>query len=48
MAVRRGIPRRTVRVAIIGARFGGIAAAVKLRRHTSATSVLFEQSPEVP
>jgi cyclohexanone monooxygenase len=47
MAVRRRIPRRTVRVAIIGAGFGGIAAAVKLRQHTSATFTIFERSPEV-
>jgi cation diffusion facilitator CzcD-associated flavoprotein CzcO len=39
--------RRSVRVAIIGAGFGGIAAAVKLRQRTSASFVIFEQSPEV-
>ncbi|TWF82094.1 cyclohexanone monooxygenase [Pseudonocardia hierapolitana] len=47
MRVRRRIPRRTVRVGIIGAGFGGIAAAVKLRQRTSASFVIFEQSPQV-
>jgi cation diffusion facilitator CzcD-associated flavoprotein CzcO len=44
---RRRVPRRTIRVAIIGAGFGGIAAAIKLRQLTSASFVIFEQSPEV-
>jgi cation diffusion facilitator CzcD-associated flavoprotein CzcO len=39
-------PRR-VRVAIIGAGFGGIAAAVNLRRRTSAEFVIFDKAPEV-
>lgn len=41
--------RRTtpVRVAIIGAGLGGIAAAVKLRQRTSATFTVFEQSDGV-
>lgn len=34
-------------MAIIGAGVGGIAAAVKLRRHTSAEVTIFEQSPSV-
>jgi cation diffusion facilitator CzcD-associated flavoprotein CzcO len=37
-------PRRPVRVAIIGAGFGGIAAAVKLRTRTSAQFVIFEKA----
>jgi cation diffusion facilitator CzcD-associated flavoprotein CzcO len=45
--MRRAALRRPVRVAIIGAGFGGIAAAVKLRQRTSAAFVIFEQSPEV-
>jgi cation diffusion facilitator CzcD-associated flavoprotein CzcO len=36
-----------MRVAIIGAGLGGIAAAVKLRKLTSATFVVYEQSPGV-
>nr|MDT0660730.1 NAD(P)/FAD-dependent oxidoreductase [Micromonospora sp. DSM 115978] len=36
--------REPLRVAIIGAGLGGIAAAVKLRRSTSASVVIFEQS----
>jgi cyclohexanone monooxygenase len=36
-----------VRVAIIGAGFGGIAAAVKLRQRTSADVVIFEQAAGV-
>jgi cation diffusion facilitator CzcD-associated flavoprotein CzcO len=36
-----------MRVAIIGAGLGGIAAAVKLRKRTSATFVIFEQSAGV-
>lgn len=36
-------PRRPVRVAIIGAGFGGIAAAVNLRRRTGADFVIFEK-----
>jgi cation diffusion facilitator CzcD-associated flavoprotein CzcO len=47
MELRRGIPRRTIRVGIIGAGFGGIAAAVKLRQLTSASFTIFEQSPDV-
>lgn len=43
--MRRG--RAPVRVAVIGAGLGGIAAAVKLRRSTSATVVVFEQSAGV-
>jgi cation diffusion facilitator CzcD-associated flavoprotein CzcO len=39
-------PRR-VRVAIIGAGFGGIAAAVNLRKRTTAEFVIFEQAPSV-
>jgi cyclohexanone monooxygenase len=39
--------RRSIRVAIIGAGFGGIAAAVKLRQRTSASFTIFEQSPSV-
>lgn len=39
-------PRR-VRVAIIGAGFGGIAAAVNLRRRTTAEFVIFETAPSV-
>ena len=37
-------PSRRLRVAIIGAGLGGIAAAVKLRQRTSADFVIFEQS----
>jgi cyclohexanone monooxygenase len=37
-------PSRPLRVAIIGAGLGGIAAAVKLRQRTSADFVIFEQS----
>lgn len=36
-----------MRVAIIGAGLGGIAAAVKLSRRTSASFVIYEQSPSV-
>lgn len=36
-----------MRVAIIGAGLGGIAAAIKLRRRTSATVTIFEQSAGV-
>ena len=36
-----------MRVAIIGAGLGGIAAAVKLSRRTSATFVIYEQSSGV-
>ncbi|MDW5324171.1 NAD(P)/FAD-dependent oxidoreductase [Plantactinospora sp. KLBMP9567] len=43
--MRRG--REPIRVAIIGAGLGGIAAAVKLRKRTSATFVIFEQSAGV-
>ncbi len=43
----RGSGRRRVRVAVIGAGFGGIAAAVKLRRRTGAEVVIFEQSSGV-
>jgi cyclohexanone monooxygenase len=39
--------RAPIRVAIIGAGLGGIAAAVKLRRRTSATFVIYEQSAGV-
>jgi cation diffusion facilitator CzcD-associated flavoprotein CzcO len=39
-------PRR-VRVAIIGAGFGGIAAAVNLRRRTNAEFVIFEKAASV-
>lgn len=39
--------RRPLRVAIIGAGLGGIAAAVKLSRRTGATFVIFEQSAGV-
>jgi cation diffusion facilitator CzcD-associated flavoprotein CzcO len=43
----QGRPRRSPRVAIIGAGLGGIAAAVKLRQRTSADFVIFEQSDGV-
>jgi cyclohexanone monooxygenase len=36
-----------MRVAVIGAGLGGIAAAIKLRRRTSATVTIFEQSAGV-
>jgi cation diffusion facilitator CzcD-associated flavoprotein CzcO len=36
-----------MRVAVIGAGLGGIAAAVKIRKRTSATVMIFEQSPGV-
>jgi cation diffusion facilitator CzcD-associated flavoprotein CzcO len=36
-----------MRVAVIGAGLGGIAAAVKLRKHTSATFTIYEQSAGV-
>ena len=39
--------RKRLRVAVIGAGIGGIAAAVKLRRSTSAEVVIFEQSAGV-
>lgn len=39
--------RRPVRVAIIGAGFGGLAAAVKLRQRTTASFTIFEQSDGV-
>jgi cation diffusion facilitator CzcD-associated flavoprotein CzcO len=39
--------RRPVRVAIIGAGFGGLAAAVKLRQQTTAEFTIFEQSAGV-
>ena len=39
--------RAPIRVAVIGAGLGGIAAAVKLRRSTSASVVIFEQSAGV-
>ena len=42
--MRRGRPRRPLRVAIIGAGLGGLAAAVKLRQRTTADFVIFEQS----
>jgi cation diffusion facilitator CzcD-associated flavoprotein CzcO len=45
--LRRRVPRRSIRVAIIGAGFGGIAAAIKLRQRTSATFTIFEQSADV-
>lgn len=47
MRNRRRVPRRTIRVGIIGAGFGGIAAAIKLRQRTSATFTIFEQSGDV-
>lgn len=47
MLLRRKVPRRSVRVAIIGAGFGGIAAAIKLRLRTGATFTIFEQSPDI-
>jgi cation diffusion facilitator CzcD-associated flavoprotein CzcO len=43
----RLVGRRPVRVAVIGAGFGGIAAAVKLSRRTDAEFVIFEQSAGV-
>lgn len=45
--LRRRVPRRSIRVAIIGAGFGGIAAAIKLRQRTSATFTIFERSADV-
>ncbi|MFB9831894.1 flavin-containing monooxygenase [Actinoallomurus acaciae] len=39
--------RRPLRVAIIGAGFGGLAAAVKLRQRTTAEFTIFEQSAGV-
>ena len=42
-----GSPRRAVRVAIIGAGFGGIATAVKLKQRTSASFVIFEKSADI-
>jgi cyclohexanone monooxygenase len=42
--MRRGRP---LRVAIIGAGLGGLAAAVKLRQRTAADFTIFEQSPGV-
>jgi cation diffusion facilitator CzcD-associated flavoprotein CzcO len=39
--------KRRLRVAVIGAGFGGIAAAVKLRARTDAEVVIFEQSAGV-
>jgi cation diffusion facilitator CzcD-associated flavoprotein CzcO len=39
--------RRRVRVAIIGAGFGGIAAAVNLKKRTAADFVIFEQAAGV-
>ena len=39
--------RRKVRVAIIGAGFGGIAAAVNLRKRTGADFVIFEEAADV-
>ena len=44
---KRGPARRPVRVAVIGAGFGGLAAAVKLRARTSAEVTIFEQSAGV-
>ena len=38
---------RRVRVAIIGGGFGGIAAAVNLRRRTNAEFVIFEKAPAI-
>ncbi len=38
---------RPLRVAIIGAGFGGIAAAVNLRRRTAAEFVIFEQAASI-
>ncbi len=40
----RSRPQRPLRVAIIGAGLGGLAAAVKLRQRTTAEFVIFEQS----
>jgi cation diffusion facilitator CzcD-associated flavoprotein CzcO len=45
--VRARTVRRRVRVAIIGAGFGGIAAAVNLRKRTSADFVIFEKAAGV-
>jgi cation diffusion facilitator CzcD-associated flavoprotein CzcO len=45
--VRSRTVRRPVRVAIIGAGFGGIAAAVNLRKRTSADFVIFDKAPSV-
>jgi cation diffusion facilitator CzcD-associated flavoprotein CzcO len=44
---QRGRSPRRIRVAIIGAGFGGIAAAVKLQARTRAEFVIFEQSAGV-
>jgi cation diffusion facilitator CzcD-associated flavoprotein CzcO len=40
-------PGRKIRVAIIGAGFGGLAAAVNLRRRTNAEFVIFEKAAGV-
>ena len=40
----RSRPQRPLRVAIIGAGLGGLAAAVKLRQRTAAEFVIFEQA----
>jgi cation diffusion facilitator CzcD-associated flavoprotein CzcO len=47
MTVPASRAHRPVRVAIIGAGFGGIAAAVNLRRRTNAEFVIFEQAAGV-
>lgn len=39
--------RRPLRVAVIGAGFGGLAAAVKLRQQTTASFTIFEQADGV-
>jgi len=45
--VRAAAARRRLRVAIIGAGFGGIAAAVNLRKRTGADFVIFEKAAGV-
>jgi cation diffusion facilitator CzcD-associated flavoprotein CzcO len=45
--VRARSARRRVRVAIIGAGFGGLAAAVNVRKRTSAEIVIFEKAAGV-
>lgn len=47
MDMKRSQGSRPVRVAIIGAGFGGLAAAVKLRQQTTASFTIFEQADGV-
>ena len=47
-AVRpQGLPRRDLSVAIVGAGFGGIAAAIELRRHGIDDVTILERAPEL-